>query len=102
MAYIRKVKTASGATAVQIAHSAYGKVIRIDHIGSAHNVEELQLLQSLAKIKLSSQQTSLLDPAPVNSAILLQRSVSDVLYDAILGQYQALGFDQLHDDDFLS
>jgi len=100
MAYIRKVKTASGATAVQVAHSAYGKFIPIEHIGSAHNPAELQLLQSLAKIKISSQQTSLLDPTPANPSILLRRSVSDVLYDALLEQYQALGFDQLHDDDF--
>ena len=100
MAYIRKVKTASGATAVQIAHSAYGKVIRIEHIGSAHNVADLQLLQSLAKIKLVSQQTSLLDPVSANPGILLQRSVSDVLYNALLEQYQDLGFNQLHDNDF--
>ena len=38
MAFIRKVKTSSGATAVQIAYKAYGKIIRIDHIGSAHNL----------------------------------------------------------------
>ena len=44
MAYIRKVKTRSGATAVQIAYTAYGKIIRIDHIGSAHNPSELELL----------------------------------------------------------
>jgi len=100
MAYIRKVKTKSGATAVQVAYTAYGKIIRIDHIGSAHNLAELELLNSLAKTKLSAGQTSLLDPIPANTTILLKKSVSDVLYDALLEQYTALGFDQLHDDDF--
>lgn len=100
MAYIRKVKTKSGATAVQIAYSAYGKIIRIEHIGSAHNPTELELLNILAKTKLAARQTSLLDPAPANTTILLKQSVSDVLYDTLLEQYQALGFDQLHDDDF--
>ena len=47
MAYIRRVKTASGATAIQIAYTAYGKIIRIEHIGSAHNEQELNLLADL-------------------------------------------------------
>ena len=34
MGFIRKVKTASGATAVQIAHKEYGRIVRIEHIGS--------------------------------------------------------------------
>lgn len=100
MAYIRKVKTRSGATAVQVAYTAYGKIVRIEHIGSAHNEAELELLIALAKTKLVAKQTSLLDPTPANTTILLRRSVSDVLYDALLEQYRALGFDQLHDDDF--
>lgn len=36
MAYIRKVKTKSGATAVQIVAKAYGRIIDLKHIGSAH------------------------------------------------------------------
>lgn len=100
MAYIRKVKTRSGATAVQIAYTAYGKIIRIDHIGSAHNPSELELLNALAKTRLSDGQASLLDPAPANTTILLKQSVSDVLYDTLLEQYKALGFNQLKDDDF--
>ena len=100
MAYIRKVKTRSGATAVQIAYTAYGKIIRIDHIGSAHNPSELELLNALAKTRLSDGQASLLDPTPANTTILLKQSVSDVLYDTLLEQYKALGFNQLKDDDF--
>ncbi len=100
MAYIRKVKTKSGATAVQLAYTAYGKIIRIEHIGSAHNPAELELLNVLAKNKLVAGQVSLLDPPTVDATIQLRHSFSDVLYDTLLGQYQALGFDQLNDGDF--
>ena len=41
MAYVRTVKTASGATAVQIVWSSRGGSRNIDHIGSAHDDAEL-------------------------------------------------------------
>ncbi len=100
MVFIRKVKTASGATAVQLAYPAYGKLIRIDHIGSAHNPTELELLIALAHAKLIARQQSLFSPAPVETTIRLKQSVSDVLYSALLGQYNALGFNRLLDEDF--
>jgi len=63
MAFIRKVKTASGATAVQIAHKEHGRIIRIEHIGSAHTKEELESLLLLARQHLSGDQLSLfVDP----------------------------------------
>ena len=43
MAFIRKVKTPSGATAVQIAYKIGGRIVKIIHIGSAHNKEELDM-----------------------------------------------------------
>jgi hypothetical protein len=49
MAFIRKVKTKSGATAVQIVHKNYGKITHIDHIGSAHNQAELTILLGTGK-----------------------------------------------------
>ena len=67
MAFIRKVKTKSGATAVQIIHEHYGRITYIDHIGSAHNQEELAFLIALAKIKLLSSQPSLFQDAAVSS-----------------------------------
>ena len=100
MAYIRKVPTKSGATAVQIAHTAYGKVIRIEHIGSAHNLEELTLLESLARQQLpESRQQSLL-PANQPEPIRLIHSVSQLLYDTLSNLYDQLGFDTLSDEDF--
>jgi hypothetical protein len=68
MAYIRKTRTKNDVTSVQIAHTMYGKVIRIEHIGSAHNPEELTLLESLARQRLpQSKQQSLL---PANLTLL--------------------------------
>ena len=57
--FIRTVKTASGARAVQVVHRLRGKVVRLTHIGSAHNDEELHLLMSLAKQRLLGLQQSL-------------------------------------------
>jgi len=52
MAFIRKVKTASGATTVQVAYKHKGRIIKIVHIGSAHNNEELNILLTLARMRL--------------------------------------------------
>lgn len=52
MAFIRKVQTTSGATAVRIAHKRYGRISKIEHIGSAHSKEELHLLLTLAHERL--------------------------------------------------
>lgn len=41
---VRKVKTASGATAVQVIRYKNGKRIVVRHIGSAHTDEELAVL----------------------------------------------------------
>ena len=59
MVFIRKVKTASGATAVQIARKKYGRIVQIEHIGSAHNQEELETLLSLAIEKLIENRTGM-------------------------------------------
>jgi hypothetical protein len=59
MAFIRKVKTSSGATAVQIAYKQKGHVVKIIHIGSAHNDEELKILYKLARDQLQANQLAL-------------------------------------------
>jgi len=46
--YIRKVKSKSGATAVQIEHKRGRERIGITHIGSAHNEAELKVLLEIA------------------------------------------------------
>jgi transposase len=100
VAFIRKVKTASGATAVQIAHKKYGHIIRIEHIGSAHTEEELNLLISLAKKKLLGDQKSLFDEPEAEVTIGLAHSSSTVLLNVLTKQYNKLGFNRLHDVHF--
>lgn len=102
MAFIRRVKTKSGATAVQIAHKAYGKIIRIEHIGSAHNDKDLELLMELARQRLSGPQLLLFpESGEYSNGISLRRSSSDLLWKMLVEQYRQLGFDQLDDEDFM-
>jgi hypothetical protein len=49
VAYIRTVKTASRATAVQIVHSNRRGSREIEHIGSAHTPEDVSQPKPLAK-----------------------------------------------------
>ena len=49
MAYVRKVRTASGAVAVQVACKNSGKVQVIAHVGSAHTDAELGILLEKAR-----------------------------------------------------
>lgn len=100
MAFIRKVKTASGATAVQIAHKEKGRITRIDHIGSAHTDEDLSLLLSLARQRLRGDQLSLFRESGSNLEIILKQSVSSVLLQILREQYDFLGFNQLQDEIF--
>ncbi len=100
MAFIRKVKTGSGATAVQIAHKRYGRVSKIEHIGSAHADEELQILITLAKKRLLGTQRLLFDDPEVKIGIGLQQSYSGLLLEILTKQYNYLGFNELKDSDF--
>jgi len=59
MVFIRKVKTGSGATAIQVADKRYGRIIKIKHIGSAHTKEELDILLKVAKKHILKGQMSL-------------------------------------------
>lgn len=44
MAYIRKFKTTSGATGVQVCYKEQGKVVRTVHVGSAESEARLTKL----------------------------------------------------------
>ena len=68
MAFIRRVRTASGATAVQIAEYANGRQRIVKHLGSAHTDTELGVLLEQARELLGDPGQSELDlgvePAP--------------------------------------
>ena len=100
MAFIRRVETGSGATAVQIAHKEHGRIVRIEHIGSAHTEEELKILLALAKQRLIGDQLRLFAETVSPLKISLKQSVSGLLLQVLTEQYNLLGFDQLKDDIF--
>jgi hypothetical protein len=69
--YVRTVKTASGATAVQIVYSTRRGSRTIEHLGSAHDEKELAALKAAARQRLARGQGMLdlgLDAAAAGSS----------------------------------
>lgn len=97
MAYVRTVRTASGATAVQIVHSSRRGSRRIEHIGSAHDEAELEALKTAARQRLAAGQDEFdlglgVDvaggaPLPITASHMAH------LWDALVRAYDALGFE---------
>lgn len=100
MAFIRRVKTSSGATAIQIAYKEYGKIKRIKHIGSAHNPEEETVLMDLARQRLYANQLLLFADTTPALKFSLKSSCSGLLRRVLLEQFHRLGFHQLADETF--
>jgi hypothetical protein len=99
--FIRKVKTGSGATAVQIITKHGRDVVDVDHIGSAHDDIKLKFLLGIAKQKLCEGQLSLLDDEDDPTASMgAARSQSRLLYEVLADVYARLGFDVIDDDVF--
>lgn len=100
MAFIRKVKTTSGATAVQIANKVEGRIVKIIHLGSAHNEEELKILLALAHKQLQANQMELFPEAPSSLRVGIRQTFSGLLWNTLREQYDKLGFSKLEDDVF--
>jgi len=88
MAYIRKVKTASGATAVQIARKEKGQIVKINHIGSAHTSEELAVLMAIARKKLHENQLELFPEKSTSDHLGLKQSYSGLLWNLLRDAYK--------------
>jgi hypothetical protein len=56
VAYVRTVKTASGAVAVQIVWSSRRGSRRIEHLGSAYDESEVEALKAAARQRLMDGQ----------------------------------------------
>ena len=54
MAFVRTVKTASGATAVQLVHGKRRGGRRLEHVGPAHDERDLEALKTAAAQRLAS------------------------------------------------
>ena len=129
MAWIRRVRTASGSTAVQIAESVAGRRRIVRHVGSARDEAELGLLMEKARRLLEDDQQGVLDlgitpqarqavmvPAPGQPALFgggpatgrgpvvprarTLKTASGLLYDVLAGVYADLGFGALGDEVF--
>jgi hypothetical protein len=104
VAYVRTVKTASGATAVQIVHSSRRGSRNIEHIGSAHDDAELAVLMEIARQRLHEGQQVLEFSAGTAGAGLASARVAgmrcQLLWDVLSGAYSRLGFDALGDESF--
>jgi hypothetical protein len=96
---MRTVKTASGARAVQIVHSSRRGSRDIEHIGSAHDDIELELLKTVARQRLAAGQgeldLGLAAGEPAGSGPLpITSSRMGHLWDALTHAYQVLGLDR--------
>jgi Transposase DDE domain len=95
--HVRTVKTASGARAVQIVYSRRKGSRQIEHIGSAHDDAELEVLKAVARQRIAAGQGELdlgLDRAPESGGSLpITASRMAHLWDALACAYDALGFD---------
>jgi Transposase DDE domain len=95
--YLRTVKTSSGATAVQIVHSSRRGSRDIEHLGSAHDDAELELLKAAARQRLAAGQGELdlgLDAGAPGRPLPITATRMGCLLDALDRAYRVLGFDQ--------
>ncbi len=97
MPYVRTVKTASGATAVQIVYSSRRGSRDIEHIGSAHDDAEVELLKAVARQRLALGQGVLdlgLDVGSAGGPLPITASRMGCLLDALEQAWRVLGFDR--------
>jgi hypothetical protein len=91
--YVRKVPTGSGAQAVQIIWSKKRGHAEVEHIGSAHDQAQLELLMAVARQRIHAGQ----DELDLGLALADQSAVEVVstrmgrLLDAIAAVYRQLG-----------
>jgi Transposase DDE domain len=101
--HIRTVKTASGASAVQIVYSNRGGKRRIEHIGSAHDDVQLELLKTVARQRMLAGQgefdLGLDTPPEAGGPLPVTASRMGHLWDALTAAYQHLGFDAVTEND---
>lgn len=99
MAYVRTVRTASGATAIQIVWSSRRGSREIEHLGSAHTPEDVEALKVAAKQRIEEGQAQLdlglevVAAAESGGPLPITSTRMGHLWDALCRAYDALGFD---------
>lgn len=106
MAYVRTVRTASGATAVQIVHGSRRGARDIEHLGSAQDAQAVEALKALARQRLAGGQGELdlgvdteVLAASGSGPLQIASSQMTPLWQALCSVYAQLGFDTATDDD---
>jgi Transposase DDE domain len=103
VAYVRTVKTASGATAVQIVYSSRRGSRSIEHLGSAHDDGELEALRAAARQRLAAGQgeleLGLAAGASPGGPLEITSTRMSHLHDALSSAYDTLGFGRTTGDD---
>jgi hypothetical protein len=96
VAYVRTVKTASGAVAVQIVHANRRGSREIEHIGSAHTPGEIEVLRTVAQQRLHRNQDMLdLDDGQLgDEEAPILASQARHLWETLRTAYRALGLDR--------
>jgi hypothetical protein len=97
VAYVRTVKTSSGATAVQIVWSSRRGSRSIEHLGSARDEAELAALKAAAAQRLAAGQAELdlgIAAQPGSAPLPITSSRAAHLWDALSRGYDVLGFDE--------
>jgi hypothetical protein len=93
---VRTLKTSSGATAVQIVYSSLRGSREIDHLGSAHEDAEVELLKAAARQRLAAGQNELdlglqPDARAAGGPLPITSSRMGHLWDALVGGFAELG-----------
>ncbi|GLP83013.1 IS1634 family transposase [Mycobacterium antarcticum] len=104
VAYVRTVKTASGATAVQIVWSSRRGSRSIEHLGSAHDESELAALKAAAAERLAANQTVLdlgVTAPPGSQPLPITSSQMTHLWGALCAAYRILGFESATKSDIV-
>jgi hypothetical protein len=97
VAYVRTVKTSSGATAVQIVWSSRRGSRSIEHLGSAHGEAGLAALKAAAAERLAAGQAELdlgVAGRPGSEPLPITSSRATHLWEALCRGYEVLGFDK--------
>jgi transposase len=102
MFYLRTIKTASGATAIQVVKYNNRKRIIVKHIGSAHNAEEINSLKQTARkwIEQETRQQYLFPQdtkpsfTPIEKCVYLDTRYS-FIYDVLFQLLRLLHFDKI-------
>ena len=101
--FLRKVKTASGATAVQIVEKRHGVRTILEHLGSAHGEAELAALIRIGQDKLHANQPMLELPGERGvrpGMAVIEGKRSQLLVDVVRDSWARLGFDVVDDEAF--